>query len=72
MVWPLRATVYKRSFLGKRIEEIHGKIDNIHLNVEPSHGIIHASTNNPPYEGADSCIQKIQKLALKTCSKFQN
>ena len=54
-----KKSVYKRSFPGKRIEEIHDEIDNIHLNVEPSHVIIHviihAGTNNLPSEGADSC-----------------
>ena len=67
-----KKSVYKRSFPGKRIEEIHDEIDNIHLNVEPLHVIIHAGTNNLPSEGADSCTRKIQKLALKTRSKFQN
>ena len=67
-----KKSVYKRSFPGKRIEEIHDEIDNIYLNVEPSHVIIHAGTNNPPSEGADSCIRQMQKLVLKTRSKFQN
>ena len=67
-----KKSVYKRSFPGKRIEEIHDEIDNIHLNVEPSHVIIHAGTNNLPSEGADSCARKLQKLALKIRSKFQN
>ena len=58
-----KKSVYKRSFPGKRIEEIHDEIDNIHLNVEPSHVIIHAGTNNLPSEGADSCARKLQKLA---------
>ena len=37
-----------------------------------SHVIIHAGTNNLPSESADSCVRKIQKLALKTRKKFQS
>jgi phage terminase Nu1 subunit (DNA packaging protein) len=67
-----KKTVYKRSFPGKRVEEIHDEIDNIQTNDELSYVIIHAGTNNLPSESVDSCVRKIQKLALKTRRKFQN
>ncbi|CAB4041287.1 RNA-directed DNA polymerase from transposon BS [Paramuricea clavata] len=37
-----KKTVYKRSFPGKRVEEIHDEIDNIQMNDELSYVIIHA------------------------------
>ena len=50
--------------------EIHDETDNIHLNAEPSHVIIHTGTNNLPSESVDSYVRKIQKLALKAHNKF--
>ncbi|CAB4016688.1 Hypothetical predicted protein [Paramuricea clavata] len=67
-----KKTVYKRSFPGKRVEEIHDEIDNIQMNDELSYVIIHVGTNNLSSESVDSCVRKIQKLALKTRRKFQN
>ena len=64
--------VQKRSFPGKEIEEIHNEIDNIYMDSETSHVIIHAGTNNLPSESVDSCVSKIQKLALKSRRKFHN
>lgn len=67
-----KKTVYKRSFPGRRAEEIHDEIDNIQMNDELSYVIIHVGTNNLPSESVDSCVRQIQKLALKTRRKFQN
>ncbi len=51
---------------------VHDEIDNIQTNDELSYVIIYAGTNNLPSESVDSCVRKIQKLALKTRRKFQN
>ena len=51
---------------------MHDEIDNIQTNDELSYVIIHAGTNNLPSESVDSCVRKIQNLALKTRRKFQN
>ena len=67
-----KKVVQKRSFPGKKIEEIHNEIDNIYMDAEISHVIIHAGTNNLPSESVDSCVSKIQKLALKSRRKFHN
>jgi hypothetical protein len=67
-----KKVVQKRSFPGKKIEEIHNEIDNIYMDAETSHVIIHAGTNNLPSESVDSCVSKTQKLALKSRRKFHN
>ena len=67
-----KKTVYKRSFPGKTCDQISDEIDGIHTDVEPSHVIIHAGTNNMPAESADSCVTKIENLAMKTRNTYQN
>ena len=56
-------------FSGKRIEEIHDGIDNIHMNAEVSHIVIYACRYEYlSSESVDSCLRRIQMLAMKTRS----
>ena len=55
-----KKTVYKCSFPGQTCDQISDEIDGIHTDVEPSHVIIHAGTNNMPAKSADSCVTKIE------------
>lgn len=63
---------FQRSFPGKTCDQISDGIDGIITDIEPTHVILHAGTNNLPAESADCCVTKIKNLALNTRKKFQN
>lgn len=68
-----KKAVKKRSYPGKKADEIHDEIDNIHINnAETSHVIIHVRTNDLTTESVDLCASTILKLARKTRSKFKD
>ena len=66
-----KKTVDKRMYSGKTSDQICHEVDSIHIDVEPSHVIIHSGTNNLPSDSVDSCVSKTENLALKIRNKFQ-
>ena len=50
---------------GKTSDQICHEVDSIHIDVEPSHVIIHSGTNNLPSDSVESCVSKTENLALK-------
>ena len=66
-----KKTVDKRMYSGKTSDQICHEVDSIHIDVEPSHVIIHSGTNNLPSDSVESCLSKTENLALKIGNKFQ-
>ncbi|KAK2552521.1 hypothetical protein P5673_026364 [Acropora cervicornis] len=60
-----KKTVNKRMYPGKTSDQICHEVDSIHIDVEPSHVIIHSGTNNSPSDSVESCVSKTENLALK-------
>ena len=67
-----KKTVDKRMYPGKTSDQICHEVDSIHIEVEPSHVIVHSGTNNLPSDSVDSCVSKTENLALKIRNKFQS
>ena len=61
----------KRIYPGKTSGEICREVDSIHIDVDPSHVIIHSGTNNLPSDSVESCVSKTENLALKIRNKFR-
>ena len=66
-----KKTVDKRMYPGKTSDQICHEVDSIHIDVDPSHVIIHSGTNNFPSDSVESCVSKTANLALKIRNKFQ-
>ena len=67
-----KKTVDKRMYSGKTSDQICHEVDSIHIDVKPSHVIIHSGTNNLPSDSVESCVSKTENLALKIRNKFQS
>ena len=67
-----KKTVHKRMYSGKTSNQICHEVDSIHIDVEPSHVIIHSGTNNLPSDSVESCVSKTENLVLKIRNKFQS
>ena len=65
-----RKQVNKFSFPGRRAEEIASEIRNINTQLQPTHVIMHAGTNNLPSDTSDQCIKNIKGLCSKVKDKF--
>lgn len=64
--------VQKFTYPGKTCEEISEAIDNIKVNSDPSHVIIHSGTNNLPIDSVEICAAKVKNLAVKVKAKYPN
>ena len=51
-----KKTVDKRMYPGKTSDPICHEVDSIHIDVDPSHVIIHSGTNNLPSDSVESCV----------------
>ena len=66
-----KKTVDKRMYPGKTSDQICQEVHSIHMDVEPSHVIVHSGTNNLPSDSVESCVSKTENLALRIRDKFQ-
>ena len=64
-------TVDKPMYPGKISDQICHEVGSIHIDVEPSHVMVHSGTSNLPSDSAESCMLKTENLALKIRNKFQ-
>ena len=62
----------KFTYPGKTCEEITEFVDNIIVNDDPSHVIIHCGTNNLMTDPAEVCVDKLKNLVSKVKTKFPN
>ena len=67
-----RRPVKKFTYPGKTCEEITEFVDNIIVNDDPSHVIIHCGTNNLMTDPAEVCVDKLKNLVSKVKTKFPN
>ena len=67
-----RRPVKKFTYPGKTCEEITELVDNIVVNDDPSHVIIHCSTNNLTTDPAEVCVDKLKNLVSKVKTMFPN
>ena len=52
-----KKTVDKRMYSGKTSDQICHEVDSIHIDVEPSHVIIHSGTNNLSSDSVALCVK---------------